>query len=66
MAVRCLWLDGDPFAIDMLYVYLLLRLGREPELSNISAHLVYVTHGKNHVKITLSFLAALAKHEASI
>lgn len=66
MRIRWLWLDGDPPAIDMLDVYVLLRVGREPELSNISAHPVYVVHGKNQIKIIFGFVACLAKLDANI
>lgn len=57
MGIRRLRLDGDPLAVDMLDVRVLIRAGREPELSDISAHLVQQVDGNDQVEIVFRFTA---------
>lgn len=57
MGIRRLRLDGDPLAVDMLDVRVLIRAGREPELSDISAHLVQQIDGNDQVEIVFGFTA---------
>jgi hypothetical protein len=64
--VRDLWLDGDPLAIDMLNVFVLLRVCREAGLADISAHLVQVVDGKNQIEIIFYLITGLAELDADI
>jgi len=65
MGICRLRLDGDPLAVDKLDVRILLRAGGEPELSDISAHLVQLVDGKDQVEIISQF-TGLGELDANI
>lgn len=66
MRVRPLWLDGDPLAVDMLDVFMLLGVGREPGLGDVSAHLVQVVDGKDQIKTIFRLVTGLAELDTDI
>jgi hypothetical protein len=55
MGISHLRLDSDPLAVDMLAVCVVFRASGEADLSDISAHLVQLVDGKDHVEIILRF-----------
>jgi hypothetical protein len=65
MGIRSLRLNGNPLAVDMIDVRTLLRACREPELSDISAHLVQLVDGNDQVEIIFCF-TALGEVDANI
>jgi len=65
MGICRLRLDNGPLAIDKLDMRVLLRAGGEPELSDISAHLVQLVDGKDQVEIISQF-TGLGELDANI
>jgi hypothetical protein len=65
MGICHLRLDGDPLPVDMLDVHVLFGASGEPDLGDISAHLVQLVDGKDHVQIVQCF-TGLGELDANI
>ena len=64
--IRHLRLDRDPLAVDMLAVRVLFRASGEFDLSDISARLVQLVDGKDHVEIVFRFITGLGELDTNI